>query len=101
MTEQNQDYQKALDNTSAILSPAEGFIKNSATLAISSIAKQNNTIIELLIGHHEKLNLIVAKQQSSDFAVAFEEINTKLKNLKVNPTTTNQVIPTQERVFAV
>ena len=101
MTEQNQDYQRALDSTTQILSPTEGFIKSSTNIAISSIAKQNNTIIELLIGLHEKLNLIVAKQQSSNLAVAFEEINAKLKNLKIDAATKNQVIPARERVIAV
>ena len=83
------------------MSPVEGFIKNPTNIAISSIAKQNNTIIELLIGLHKKLDSIVAKQVSSDFSVAFEEINTKLTNLKIDSAIKRQVIPAQEKIIAV
>ena len=84
------------------MSPSLRFLKNSsAPLQISSVIKQNNTIIELLIRLHKKLDLLISKNQSSELSVAFEGINAKLANLKIDPASSRQVVPKQEKVIAV
>ena len=57
LSTRSEAYQNALKATESIEEPAEGFIKPSSTpKATSTLIKQNNTIIQLLIKISENLD---------------------------------------------
>nr|UUL70695.1 P2 [Taro bacilliform virus]WIF19198.1 virion-associated protein [Taro bacilliform virus] len=76
----NPDYLKALEETKSLGEPAVGFYEVPTTVGtttgLSTILKQNNAIIHLLISLHEKVDKLSSKASVDDLA-------TKLSKLKI------------------
>ncbi|KAK7243132.1 hypothetical protein RIF29_37918 [Crotalaria pallida] len=86
MSRQDPNYSAALDKAEEVWSPAVGL--TSSSTSITDIAKQNNTIIELLVSLHKRLarvELAAQKQPESDLLIKNElgNITSKLANLEI------------------
>ncbi|KAK7261697.1 hypothetical protein RIF29_28014 [Crotalaria pallida] len=86
MSRQDPNYSAALDKAEEVWSPAVGL--TSSSTSITDIAKQNNTIIELLVSLHKRLarvELAARKQPESDLLIKTElgNITSKLANLEI------------------
>ncbi|KAJ1704481.1 hypothetical protein LUZ63_004260 [Rhynchospora breviuscula] len=104
LTAESSVYREALRATESIEEPALGFVKptEATQRATSTIIKQNNTIIQLLVKIKEELEdckdqireLRRAKapegSDTTDTTEALEQIQNQLKNLRLGPPSTSK-----------
>ncbi|KAK7257641.1 hypothetical protein RIF29_31760 [Crotalaria pallida] len=94
MSRQDPNYSAALDKAEEVWSLAVGL--TSSSTSITDIAKQNNTIIELLVSLHKRLariELAAQKQPESDLLIKTElgNITSKLANLEIGKASSQAV----------
>lgn len=90
MSVSQKDYIEALLNTNSLGTPSQGFIKDSDTptgqvYLQKLIIKQNNSIIELLINLHKKLDKL---QIEKDTQKSIDDLSEQLSKISLGPTST-------------
>ncbi|UVW45034.1 ORF2 [Badnavirus tessellopandani] len=104
MSVSQKDYLEALLNTNSLGAPSQGFIKDtevstSGQVSIQkSIIKQNNSIIELLVSLHKKLDKL---QIEKDTQKSIDDLSEQLSKISLGSTSSTSAQAKKKTPFYV